>query len=421
MTACWISWSCDIFNGTSTISGAESIRRVFAPIAIPIRLRRLRRWSITTMGTAASRKSHRRSAWPFLVRASASPSRITTAMGTSTFSSPTIPCPNSCSTTRATGRSRTRARPRQGLGIALADYDRDGHIDLFIANDSMPEFLFHNKGDGTFEEKGLLSQVAVDEDGRTYAGMGVDFDDFNNDGLPDLVVDNLADQMYAVYQNAGDGTFNYTTKTSGMGRITMLHSGWGLRLIDYDNDGWKDMLFAQGHDLDTIEQTNPQLRYREPMLLVRNTGHGFVDVSAASGSVFHQAWVGRGLATGDLDNDGRIDAVVSTNDGPAYVIHNETKTENHWLTLKLVGHKSNRDAIGAVVKLVTSQGQQYATVTTASSYLSSSDKRVHFGLGPAVTAQTLEILWPSGIRQVLKDVHAGQILQVDEPAPPGSP
>src|ERR1017187_4913728 len=376
MTACWISWSCDIFNGTSTISGAESIRRVFAPIAIPIRLRRLRRWSITTMGTAASRKSHRRSAWPFLGRASASPSRVTTAMGTSTFSSPTISCPNSRST---------------------------------------------NKGDGTFEEKGLLSQVAVDEDGRTYAGMGVDFDDFNNDGLPDLVVDNLADQMYAVYQNAGDGTFNYTTKTSGMGRITMLHSGWGLRLIDYDNDGWKDLLFAQGHDLDTIEQTNPQLRYREPMLLVRNTGHGFVDVSAASGSVFHQAWVGRGLATGDLDNDGRIDAVVSTNDGPAYVIHNETKTENHWLTLKLVGHKSNRDAIGAVVKLVTSQGQQYATVTTASSYLSSSDRRGHCVVGPAVTAQTLEILWPSGIRQVLKDVHAGQILQVDEPAPPGSP
>jgi enediyne biosynthesis protein E4 len=308
--------------------------------------------------------------------------------------------------------------PGKGLGIALADYDRDGHIDLFVANDSMPEFLFHNKGDGTFEERGLLAQVAVDEDGRTYAGMGVDFADFNNDGLPDLVVDDLANQMYAVYQNAGDGTFNYTTKTSGMGRITMLHSGWGLRLIDYDNDGWKDLLVAQGHDLDTIEQTNPQLRYREPMLLVRNTGHGFVDVSAASGSVFHQAWVGRGLATGDIDNDGRIDAVVSTNDGPAYVIHNETKTENHWLVLKLVGHRSNRDAIGAVVKLVTPQATQYATVTTASSYLSSSDKRVHFGLGRAVTAQTLEILWPSGIRQVLKEVRAGQILQVDEPSAP---
>jgi hypothetical protein len=200
-----------------------------------------------------------------------------------------------------------------------------------------------------------------------------------------------------------------------MGRISMLHSGWGLRLIDYDNDGWKDLLIAQGHDLDTIELTNPQLHYREPMLLARNTGHGFVDVSAESGKIFHEAWAARGLAIGDIDNDGRIDAVVSTNDGPAYVIHNETKTDNHWLTLKLVGHKSNRDAIGALVKMVTASGSQYVTVSTASSYLSASDKRVHFGLGADAVAQSVEIQWPSGIRQVLKDVKAGQILQVDEP------
>jgi len=313
------------------------------------------------------------------------------------------------------GEKMGMAIPGKGLGIAIADYDRDGRIDLFVANDSMPEFLFHNKGGGRFEEKGLLSQVAVDEDGRTYAGMGVDFEDFNNDGLPDLVVDNLANQMYAIYQNAGDSTFTYTTRATGMGRISMLHSGWGLRLIDYDNDGWKDLLIAQGHDLDTIELTSPQLHYREPMLLARNTGHGFVDVSAASGGVFHEAWAARGLATGDLDNDGRIDAVVSTNDGPAHVIRNETKTENHWLTLKLVGHKSNRDAIGAVVKIVTPKGSQYATVSTASSYLSSSDKRVHFGLGSETVAGAVEIHWPSGINQVLKDVHADQIRQVDEP------
>jgi len=305
--------------------------------------------------------------------------------------------------------------PGKGLGIAIADYDRDGRIDLFIANDSMPEFLYHNKGDGTFEENGLMSQVAVDEDGRTYAGMGVAFDDLNNDGLPDLVVDDLANQMYAIYQNAGDGTFTYTTKTSGMGRMSLLHSGWGLGLIDYDNDGWKDLLIAQGHDLDTIEMTNPQLRYREPMLLVRNTGRILADVSAASGAVFHQAWVGRGLATGDLDNDGRIDAVVSTNDGPAYVIRNDTKTGNHWLTLKLVGHQSNRDAIGAAVKIVTPKGAQYATVTTAGSYLSSGDKRVHFGLGTEATVQTIEIRWPSGIRQTLKSVPADRLLAVDEP------
>jgi len=311
------------------------------------------------------------------------------------------------------------AIPGKGLGIAIADYDGDGHIDIFVANDSMPEFLFHNKGDGTFEEKGLLAQVAVDEDGRTYAGMGVDFEDFNNDGLPDLVVDNLANQMYAIYQNAGDGTFSYTTRGSGMGRMSMLHSGWGLRLIDYDNDGWKDLLIAQGHDLDTIDLTNPQLHYREPMLLARNTGRGFVDVSAASGSIFHEAWAGRGLATGDIDNDGRIDAVVSTNEGPAHLIHNETKTDNHWLTLKLVGHKSNRDAIGAVVKIATVKGAQYATVTTASSYLSSSDKRVHFGLGAETVVRTIEIRWPSGVRQSLKEVRADQVTQVDEPA--GSP
>ncbi len=303
----------------------------------------------------------------------------------------------------------------KGLGISLADYDRDGHIDLFVANDSMPEFLYHNKGNGTFEEQGLMSQVAVDEDGKTFAGMGTDFADYNNDGLPDLVVDDLANQMYALYKNTGDGSFTYSTQSSGMGRMTMLHSGWGLRFIDYDNDGWKDLLIAQGHDLDTIERTSPQLHYREPMLLARNTGKGFVDVSAASGQVFHEAWVGRGLATGDIDNDGREDAVVTTNGGPAYLLHNETKTGNHWLTLALTGHKSNHDGIGSAVKVVTAHMTQYGTVTTASSYLSSSDKRLHFGLGPDDTAKAVEIRWPSGIVQTLKDVKGNQILKVDEP------
>jgi enediyne biosynthesis protein E4 len=307
------------------------------------------------------------------------------------------------------------SKPGKGLGIALADYDRDGHIDLFVANDSMVEFLYHNKGDGTFEEVGLLSEVAVDGDGRTYAGMGVDFADYNNDGFPDLIITDLANQRYALYLNSRDSTFSYASFSSGVARATMTHSGWGVRFFDYDNDGWKDLLIAQGHDLDTVELSYPNLHYREPMLLLRNTGKEFADVSAASGAALSQPWLGRGMATGDLDNDGRLDAVVTTNDGPVHILHNQTPTENHWLLLKLVGHKSNRDAIGAEVKLVTARGQQVATVSTAGSYLSSGDKRVHFGFGPESTAQSIEIHWPSGTTQTLKNVRAGQILTLDEP------
>jgi enediyne biosynthesis protein E4 len=308
------------------------------------------------------------------------------------------------------------SKPGKGLGLAYADYDRDGKIDIFVANDSMVQFLYRNKGNGTFEEVGLFSQVALDGDGRTYAGMGVDFADYNNDGFPDLLVTDLANQRYALYENSRDGTFAYSSFSSGLGRMTLVHSGWGVRFLDYDNDGWKDLLIAQGHDLDTIELTTPNLRYREPMLLARNTGSGFVDVSAESGRVFHQAWVARGMAIGDIDNDGRVDAVVTTNDGPAYILHNETPTQNHWLTLKLVGHKSNRDSIGAEVKLVTAKGTQVAAVSIAGSYLSSSDKRVHFGLGAETFGQSLEIRWPSGIVQILRQVSADQVLQIDEPA-----
>ena len=307
------------------------------------------------------------------------------------------------------------SKPGKGLGIALADYDRDGHIDLFVANDSMVEFLYRNKGDGTFEEVGLLSEVAVDGDGRTYAGMGVDFADYNNDGFPDLIITALANQRYALYLNSRDSTFSYASFTSGVARATMTHSGWGVRFFDYDNDGWKDLLIAQGHDLDTVELSYPNLHYREPMLLLRNTGKEFVDVSAASGSIFSQPWLSRGMAIGDIDNDGRLDVVVTTNDGPVHILHNETPTQNHWLLLKLVGHKSNRDAIGAEVKVITAKGSQFATVSTAGSYLSSSDKRVHFGLGSESAAQSIEIRWPSGIQQTLKNVHAEQILTVDEP------
>jgi hypothetical protein len=202
--------------------------------------------------------------------------------------------------------------------------------------------------------------------------------------------------------------------------MTLLHSGWGIHFLDYDNDGLKDLLINQGHDLDTIQLNFPQLRYKEPMLLARNTGKGFVDVSSKSGAVFQQAWVGRGLATGDLDNDGRVDAVVTTNDGPAYVLRNETPTSNHWLTLSLVGHRSNRDGIGAEIHLTTSAGTQLLTVSTAGSYLSANDKRAHFGLGKDAVASKIEIRWPSGIVQTLTKVKGDRIMQVDEPSQPAA-
>ena len=307
-------------------------------------------------------------------------------------------------------------KPGKGLGIAIGDFDGDGRVDVAVANDSMMEFLYRNKGNGSFEEDGLTAEIAVDSDGRTYAGMGIDFQDYNNDGLPDLVITNLANQKYALYRNNGDGSFTYDTYVSGMARMSQLHSGWGIHFLDYDNDGLKDLLVAQGHDLDTVELNSPQLHYREPMLLARNLGKGkFVDVSSQAGAVFQQPWVGRGMAVGDLNNDGRLDAVIATNNGPAHLLHNQTDAGNHWLTLMLVGHRSNRDAIGAVVKLTTAAGSQYVTVSTAGSYLSSSDKRVHFGLGSETVAAQVEIRWTSGIVQRLSNLTADRQMTIDEP------
>lgn len=306
-------------------------------------------------------------------------------------------------------------KPGKGLGLAIADYDHDGWMDILLSNDSIPEYLFHNKGNGTFEEVGLPSGIALDGSGASFAGMGVDFEDYNNDGWPDAIITNLANQKYALYANAGDGSFDYTTPTTGLGAITLLHSGWGVRFLDYDNDGWKDLFIVQSHVMDTIEVNEPHLRYREsPLLLWNDKGKRFVDVSEQSGAIFEQKWAARGMAIGDIDNDGKVDVVVTSNDGPAWVLRNEMPAQNHWITLKMVGTKSNRDGIGARIEIATSAGKQFATVTTSGSYQSSSDKRVHFGLGPASSINRVEIHWPSGAKQVLSNVKVDQLLTITE-------
>jgi len=306
--------------------------------------------------------------------------------------------------------------PGKGLGIAINDFDRDGWPDILIANDSFPQQLFRNNRDGTFTESALTLGLAYDDDGKTFAGMGIDFADYDNDGWPDVFINALANQRYALFRNEKGHSFDYVTGPSGLARFTMLHSGWGARFIDYDNDGWKDLFVGQGHVMDNVELTEPSVKYREPLLLLRNRAGKFDNVSAQSGAPFQQLLAARGVAFGDLNNDGFVDIAINCNDGPALVLLNHGGNGNHWLLVNTVGGASNRDGIGAGLRLVTESGrEQYGYVSTAGSYLSASDKRVHFGLGRDRIVQLLEITWPSGTVQRLEKIPADQILTVQEP------
>jgi enediyne biosynthesis protein E4 len=303
----------------------------------------------------------------------------------------------------------------KGLGVAFADYDDDGRTDVYVANDSFPSFLFRNQADGPFTEEGLLAGVALNEDGKTFAGMGVDFGDYDNDGRPDLIVTDLSNERYRLFRHNGDGTFRDATNTTGIGAATLAFSGWSTRFFDYDNDGWKDIFVAQGHVMDTIEKTSPNLRYLQPPLLLRNQSGRFVRVIA--GSAFEQAWAGRGAAFGDLDNDGDLDAIVSNVGQRAVVLRNDGGHSRGWLRIVTRGTRSNRDGIGCKVKVVGASGlTQHFTVTTAVGYLSASDKRLLVGLGTDASARRVEIRWPSGTTQTFADVPAGQTLVATEPA-----
>jgi hypothetical protein len=307
------------------------------------------------------------------------------------------------------------AHPGKGLGLAMNDYDRDGWPDIFIANDSALQQLFHNLRNGKFEEVGLQAGVAYDEDGHTFAGMGTDFADYDNDGWPDIFVNSLANQKYALFHNL-KGLFSYVSSPAGLSPASYSHSGWGAHFADFDNDGWKDLFIGQSHVMDNIELTQPYLHYLEPPLLLRNVKGRFEDVSAASGAIFKRPMAARGVAFGDLNNDGSIDVAINCLDGPAVIAVNRGST-NHWLTVDTEGTRGNRDGIGAMLHAVSDTGQeQYAMVSTAGSYLSASDKRVHFGLGSAQRVRRLEISWPSGTVQSLQNIAADQILHVREPS-----
>jgi enediyne biosynthesis protein E4 len=308
------------------------------------------------------------------------------------------------------------ANPKgKGLGVAFADYDGDGFTDIFVANDSVQCFLYHNNGNGTFTEAGLLAGVGYNEDGKTFAGMGIDFSDYDNDGRPDIVVTDLSNERYMLFRNNGDGSFRDVTNQSGLGAATLRFSGWSTRFFDYDNDGWKDLFVAQSHVMDTIEKTSPNLRYLEPPLLLRNQSGHFMPVVA--GGVFQQPWAGRGAAFGDIDNDGDTDVVVANLGQYAYVLRNDGGNRKNWIGIETVGKRSNRDGIGARIKTVLASGlTEYFTVNTAVGYQSASDKRVIVGLGDDTTAKLIEIRWPSGMVQRFENVKARQYLKAVEPA-----
>jgi len=307
--------------------------------------------------------------------------------------------------------------PGRGLGVTFADFDNDGWTDIYVANDSMQSFLYHNNGDGTFIERGITSGVAYTEDGNAFAGMGTDSSDYDNDGFPDLVVTDLANERYMLFRNLGDGTFTSSTDESGLGRASQVSTGWGVKWIDIDNDGWKDLYVAQGHTDDEMFGSSRILTYRQKPLLLKNDKGRLIPWPGDPGRTFAAAWIGRGAAFGDLDNDGSIDIVAANIGQNAYVLHNNAGKRNRWIGIKTQGTSSNRDGIGARIKIVGASGfAQYYTVNTAGSYLSASDRRVLAGLGTDEMVKLVEVRWPSGAVQRLDNLRADQWLTLVEPS-----
>ena len=303
----------------------------------------------------------------------------------------------------------------KGLGLAFADYDQDGWTDIAIANDSHRQFLFRNLGNGKFSEEALIAGTAFDDHGAEFAGMGILFEDLDDDGLADVLVTTLSQERYALFFNAGGGLFDYSTGRSGLGSATQLFAGWGLAAFDADADGRREIFFANGHVMDNIEQSQPHISYLQPPLLFRLDGRALTEVSDSAGALFSTAWASRGAAVGDLDDNGLPDLVVSNLGGVPYVARNVSGGGNDWIGVRLEGCASNRDGLGASVVLVGKDGgAQRRTVTRSGSYLAARDPRVFFGSGPRQALGSLTVTWPSGAVSTFEDVRANEVNVIQE-------
>jgi enediyne biosynthesis protein E4 len=314
--------------------------------------------------------------------------------------------------TRASGVYRTDGK---GLGVVFGDYDDDGRIDFFVANDLVPNFLYHNEGRGTFREMALSAGVAVASDGRARAGMGTDFADFDGDGRLDLFVTNFEMETHNLYRNLGNGLFADATLASGIGAATLRFLGFGAVFLDYDNDGSLDLAVANGHVLDNTSHFQSASRYAQRKLLLRNDGRGrFADVASGAGPGFALERVSRTLVSGDVDNDGDLDLLATNNGQAPELLRNDGGNRGNAVLITLVGRESNRDGIGARIRATVAGRSQIREIKAGSSYLGQNDRRAHFGLGAAREIDRLEVRWPSGHRDVLEHVAANGILTITE-------